>query len=230
MFLKSGAVFIADAHYQKGVREELLDFLVKLQAPQIFLMGDIFDLLVGGIATTYEENLDLIKAINSLSKRSEVVYLEGNHDFNLQELFPTVAVFPLWKQPLVLQAQHKKVALAHGDNFIGGKYGWYASVIRHPWTIKLLGVTDINGWLYKKIQSYNARKNLCRKMENFSTLACKRASLYESDIVIEGHYHQNTEIACGAKTYINLPSFACTKEVLVYSEKKFRVSKSERLP
>ena len=229
MFLKSGAVFIADAHYHNGLRVELAEFLRRLEAPQIFLMGDIFDLLVGGVSSTYKDNKVLIELINQLATKSEVVYLEGNHDFNLSRLFPAVALFPISRQPLIIQAQHKRVALAHGDNFIGGKYGLYTSVIRNPWVIKLLGVTDINGWLYKKIQNYNARKNLCRKIENFSTLACRRAALYEADIIIEGHYHQNTKIACGSKTYINLPSFACTKEVLIYEDGEFRVLKREHL-
>ncbi|BCD60627.1 MULTISPECIES: UDP-2,3-diacylglucosamine diphosphatase [unclassified Nitratiruptor] len=221
MFLKEGAVFIADAHYHRGIREEFIQFVQQIDTPQLFLMGDIFDLLVGGIKATLEENRDVIALLNAVSKKIECIYLEGNHDFHLNEVFPFMKVIPLSLQPLYLQSPKGCIALSHGDTFIAGTYAYYAKIIRNPIVITILNAINVGNWLSNKIQTYNRAKKLCKKIEDFETIACKRVLLYQCDTVIEGHYHQNLDIECDKKRYINLPSFACSKEFMQYKNGAF---------
>lgn len=47
--LKQEAIFIADSHYNKYNRIELLELLQTCSAPQIVLLGDIFDFLCGQV-------------------------------------------------------------------------------------------------------------------------------------------------------------------------------------
>ncbi len=177
-------------------------------------MGDIFDLLVGGVSATIEENRELIELIDSLG--CEVYYLEGNHDFLLGNLFKKCRTIPREAQPLIVQADGKRVALAHGDNFIGGLYSLYIATIQRRWVISVLELLNVGGWISKRIQRYNASKSLCKKISGFEEIAKERLGLYDADIVIEGHYHQESFYTFDGRTYINLPSYGCDQRVLRY--------------
>lgn len=102
--LKPGALLIADAHYSDQ-RPKLIELLQSVYdgnttASQLILMGDIFDLLFGPIALTYERNKEAIEIINAIAMKIEVLYLEGNHDFLLKRYFPEIYLVPLSSQPL----------------------------------------------------------------------------------------------------------------------------------
>ena len=221
MYLKEGAIFIADAHYHPGVREELYEALVHFKAPQLFLLGDIFDLLVGKVAATIKENQSLIALLSEIGEKSECYYFEGNHDFLLQNIFPSIKVFDRFHQPAIFQAGNKRVALSHGDIFIDGIYCYYIEALHKRGVIQALDMLNIKGWLSTLIQRYNAKKQLCKKVAKFEEIAKERISYYDADIVIEGHFHQNKIFHFGPKTYINAPSFACTQQVLIYKDGTF---------
>jgi len=216
MFLKNGALFVADVHYHPKLREEFVSFLERLEAPQLFLMGDIFDLLVGGVEATLTQNAPLIQVLNQWCKNKECYYLEGNHDFLLADIFPNIRVVDRFAQPLLVHAGSKRVALAHGDIHIDGLYRRYIEALQSPKLISFLNFLDRYVPISRKIQHYNASKDLCRVIEDFQSIAQKRVEYYDVDIVIEGHYHQRCRCSFGQKEYINLPAFACTQEVLVW--------------
>ena len=106
--LKSGAFLIADAH-ENEQRQGFLKLLKALergyiQTPQLILMGDIFEILVGEISKTHEFATPYITLLESLATKGvEVLYIEGNHDFNLAKIFKNVKVFSLENQPIILK-------------------------------------------------------------------------------------------------------------------------------
>ncbi len=53
-------------------------------------MGDIFDLLIGEISATHEFAKPYIELLEELALKIEIIYLEGNHDFNLSCFFKRV--------------------------------------------------------------------------------------------------------------------------------------------
>ncbi len=65
----------------------------EITTTQLFLMGDMFDFISGESKYFIKRNQKLIDIINELSKSMEVIYLEGNHDYNMQNLFPLVKVY-----------------------------------------------------------------------------------------------------------------------------------------
>ena len=233
--IKEEAIFISDVHYQKGVRESFLDLLEKIEnkeiiPTQIFFMGDIFDLLVGGIKTSIAENIDVIDRLEKISKKFECYYFEGNHDFNLKEVFPYMEVFPRESQPQIFMAKDEKIALAHGDLWLNNEYEVYIKTLKEQNVIKLLEFFNkiTNNFLYKKIQEYNASKKLCKNIENFSKIIEKKISHYKDydvKIVLEGHFHQNVMEVVDEILYINLPSFECNKEIFEYAEERFYLRK-----
>ncbi|MDD3500578.1 MAG: UDP-2,3-diacylglucosamine diphosphatase, partial [Sulfurovum sp.] len=76
--IKENAIFIADSHYPHH-GDEFLTLLQKiesgeLQPPQIFLMGDNFDLLFGYNDYIQTFSREAIVLLRKLSKEIECVY------------------------------------------------------------------------------------------------------------------------------------------------------------
>jgi UDP-2,3-diacylglucosamine hydrolase len=227
--IRSGAVIVSDAHYS-DLRPELLGFLRTLEArkelPQLILMGDIFDLLFGEIALTHERNKEAVETLRRICKKSEVIYLEGNHDYNLAKLFPDAAVFPLSKQPLLCSYEGKKVCLAHGDFGTDLLYRLYTALIRNPLIMRMLDLLNrvSNRFITDRLDAYLAKKDDCRGFTGFESYIQKRLEgedLEGCDYFIEGHYHQNRRFDLGRCRYINLPAFACNEKYVIVQPGSF---------
>ena len=216
--LLEGAIFLSDAHYSFK-HKELMEVLKALrsqniQAPQLILMGDIFDLLFGGIPYTVERNREAVDLINTLSDNIEIIYLEGNHDFNLAPIFPGVRTFSIKEQPLMCELNGQSVALAHGD--FDGPLGYrlYTAVIRNPFVLRFLSMLDAIGrrFIISALDKKLARKNDCHSMHTFEQYVTRHLSkkdLSRYTMFIEGHHHQNYAFNIGECRYVNLPALAC---------------------
>lgn len=224
--LKTNAIFVADSHFNKK-NQEFLTFLEKLETgkletSQLILMGDNFDFITGECKYFIKINNKLIELLNNLSLKIEIIYLEGNHDYNLENLFSNIKVVKRENQPLFLKTdENKTVALSHGDNFIDWKYDLYCSIIRNSTLLKFLNLIDFNYKISKKIENALLGKNICHNMKNFENLVNKRINNYKVDIIVEGHYHQGKSYSIGDKEYVNIPSLCCSREFTRYSMKQF---------
>ncbi len=221
--LKKGAIFVADSHFSE-VNVEFLSFLEKLkkkeiETPQLFLMGDMFDFISGESRYFVKINQKLIDIINELSHNIEIIYLEGNHDYNLQKLFPKLKVYKRESQPIFAKYENKTIALAHGDIYTPKGYDIYCKIIRNPALLIFLNFIDFNYWLSKKIYNKLIKKSICSKMKDFDSFAKKRLSNYNSDIVIEGHFHQGKHYEEKNKLYVNIPSLCCNKKYTIFDGK-----------
>ena len=207
-FLKDSAIFIADSHYSKK-NQDLKKLLLKIKneeikTTQIFLVGDIFHLLLP-FRFLIEYNKEIIDLINEISKTKEVYYFEGNHDFCLEGVFD--------KNVKVLKELKKdRICINHGDIYIKDKfYRFYTKIIRNKVIMNFLHIISlnfINNWVFKKILN---KKIKCDFMKEFEKLAKDKILFYQKcALIIEGHYHQNKIY----KNYINLPSLYCQKSFL----------------
>lgn len=220
--IKEGAFFISDAHDNEK-RDGFYLFLKKLDAkeivaPQLFLMGDMFDLLVGEVSYTKELFKESITLINKISEKIEIFYFEGNHDFDLQSVFPDVKVFPISLQPFCFRYRDKKILLSHGDLYQGFGYTLYTAIIRNKISLKILDFIDnsTKNFISKKILTPQIGKNICYEIENFEKIIKQKLQKYdigitEIDFVFEGHHHQDKEFVFGELKYKNFSSFACDK-------------------
>lgn len=219
--IDESAIFIADSHYNSN-RPFLKDTLEqiqtgKIQTKQLFLMGDIFDFLSDDITYFQKEDSSVVSLINELSKSLEIVYLEGNHDFNLSKTFPNILVISREFQPLICEYKSVKIALSHGDIFMPKSYEIYTSFIRSRATGKLANILDINHIIFRKLNTWLQGKNICGTMKNFEEFAEKRIKNYQKynvNFIIEGHFHQDKKY----KNYINLPSLVCQKRYFKIKE------------
>ena len=225
--IKDDAIFVADAHFNKKNRE-FLTFLKKVESneiitTQLFLMGDIFDFISGESRYFIKQNIEVINLLNKLSNEIEIIYLEGNHDYNLKTVFPNIKVIKRENQPLVAKYEDKTVSLAHGDNFINWKYDLYCKFIRNTIFLRFMNFIDINFFISKKIEEALVKKNICHTIKNFEHIVSKRVKNYDADIIIEGHYHQGNSYFLDEKMYINVPSLCCQKEYIKIIDFKFKL-------
>jgi len=216
--IKEGALLIADAHYS-SFRPHLYDFLCdihakKIEATQLILLGDIFDALFGNIPYTQEKNLPLIELLNTIAQDMPILYLEGNHDFVLQNYFPNIEIIPRSLQPLEVHFGTTKGYIAHGDFESDFGYELYTQIIRNRGVLKFLYHIDrvLDHAIIKKIEHYLQKKNDCNSFEGFETFIADHIQNYsDADFFIEGHYHQNLSVTYQGCKYTNLAAFACNQ-------------------
>lgn len=216
--IKEGAFIVSDAHYSH-LRPDFLDFLKdiyskKLKPTQLILMGDIFDTLFGGVPYTSKINKEAVNLINHISSDIEVIYLEGNHDFNLSTIFSHVKIFPISQQPLACKYGVKTVMLAHGDFGSEFKYRLYVSLIRSPIVLFILNMVNFLSFnlIIKKLDKYLSKKDDCKEFTGFKEFIYEKLhNKYECDYFIEGHFHQNKSFKIDGFNYINLAAFACNQ-------------------
>ena len=224
-----GALLVSDAHYSER-RPELERFLNAVEVgsidcPQLVLMGDIFDLLFGEVAVSHRRNAPVIETINALAGRVPVLYLEGNHDYNLSGLFPSVNVVPLKKQPLRCRFGERNLFLAHGDFNQPLPYRIYTALIRNHTIMRLLDWIDRYSaeGIVRRLDRYLDRKNDCYRISDFCTFVQAHVlplKLPEESILIEGHYHQGVSCRFEGITYFNLGAFACGGEYAMITEEE----------
>jgi len=211
--IQEKALFIADSHYPHH-GDDFLILLQKLSSgeittPQLFLMGDNFDLLFGYNDYIQTFSKDAIDLMNRLSQKMEIHYFEGNHDFCLKELFPDMRVYSRDEQPIVFNMNKKRVAVSHGDKYATGLgYDLYCHLLRNKTTLTLLKPLEkqIIDHRMKKL----SQKKICHHFQGFEKRVSVILSYYtDIDLVIEGHFHQAKRF----DKYISLPSLACQREI-----------------
>ena len=207
--MKEQALFIADSHYPHH-GDAFLVLLKKLesgeiQTPQLFLMGDNFDLLFGYNDYIKTFSSEAILLLQTLSQKLEIHYFEGNHDFCLTDLFPDIQVYSREQQPIMFQLNEKKVAISHGDKYVTGVgYDLYCKVLRNKTTLTLLKPFEkaIIDHRMKKL----SQKHICFNFNGFEKRVDEILEHYtEAGLVIEGHFHQCKTLG----KYVSLPSLAC---------------------
>jgi UDP-2,3-diacylglucosamine hydrolase len=218
--VKKGAILIADAHYAPW-RPPFIDFLRavesgEIETSQLILMGDVFDLLFGDIDATLALNSDAITLLGVLATRIEILYLEGNHDFRLGGVFPRIRVVSRSDQPLIATFENQTIALSHGDTHMGFGYELYTALIRNGIILKVLNRFDRWGenFIVKRLITMMKGKRHCQSIEGFSELIrrrLERGGEMHSDVLIEGHFHQNSTFEFSGVQYINLGAFACNE-------------------
>jgi UDP-2,3-diacylglucosamine hydrolase len=218
--IREGALFVADSHYPHH-GDEFLRLLQKLEGreietPQLFLMGDNFDLLFGYNDYIQTFSSEVISLLQKLSETLEIHYFEGNHDFSLKDIFTNIKIYSRDEQPIVFGLEEKRIAISHGDKYATGfGYDLYCKVLRNRFFLTMLRPFEriIIGHQMAKL----AQKNICRPLHDFDERVKKIVKHYgKADLVIEGHFHQARLVG----KYISLPSLACQKKVGVMKNKE----------
>lgn len=203
------AWFLSDIHLKTAEERNgkiLLRFLRSLreknpQQVHLFLLGDIFDLWVGGHAYFARGFKDIIRALQDLKKSgARITYIEGNHDVHIEGFFQKklgVEVF--------VEAQHYlldgvRVRVEHGDliNLADEKYLKYRRLIRNPYIKPLGNIVPARVWAYlgnrasKKSRARSldyAHRNTDQLVQMIRGHAERVYAEKPFDMIISGHMH-----------------------------------------
>jgi UDP-2,3-diacylglucosamine hydrolase len=228
--IKDDAIFIADSHYNKKrvSLEILLNKIIsnEIKTSQVFLMGDMFDFLCEDISYFKKINQNIINLINELSNQVDIIYFEGNHDFNIKNIFFNIKVISRDEQYSVFEYNNKKVYLSHGDIFTPLSYNIFTTILRNKYFLKCLNIIDINSFISKYFENKLINKSICHDFESFEQFAKKRIKLYNTkkdELIIEGHFHQGNIY----ENYINIPSLACKNRYMQIQNNRFTIKELE---
>lgn len=218
--IKEGAIFIADAHYPHH-GDEFIKILKKIetkeiQPPQLFLIGDIFDLLFGYNEYIKSFSIQAILLLQKISETIETHYIEGNHDFCLKDIFPNIKIYSRKIQPINFRLNNQSVYISHGDLYeTGFGYDLYSKFLRNKISLRVLKPFEkiIIDYQIKKLK----KKSICHDFKSFEKKVISIIKHYPSNsLIIEGHFHQAKQI----KNYISLPSLACQKQIGIIKNQK----------
>lgn len=194
---------VGDEPYQLMMR--FLDHEKVQSSEKIFLLGDIFDLLVGGDKAFFNEFGSLFEKIQKLlTQGKDIFYLDGNHDFHLEKFFKENILSPNFyysAKSLKLNINGSKYFLCHGDDIEieNPSYRIYSAIIR-SFPIKILAEEIVPFSVTKSIgdwaSSRSRKKNISKYSENeeyirekFRRSADLQFEKEGCDFIVSGHSH-----------------------------------------
>lgn len=224
------AYFISDIHLenmQERNGQILLRFLRSLaqeeKAPDLYLLGDIFDFWLSGHKVFVKKFAPLFEPLEILKKKgSKLVYFEGNHDLHLQPFWGKKLGFELFDEAQYRRIGHYTVRLEHGDqmNPEDEAYIKWRAFTRHKLVEPLAHFLPGKFWervgekmsqtSRKKSRSYRARNEEPIK-EMIREHAHRAYQQKPFDILISGHMHvkldEEFKTPLGTSRNINLGSW-----------------------
>ncbi len=220
------SVFFSDLHVTSVTDERFMlleKFLDSDQAKsshQIFLLGDIFDLMIGPHESYLHEYKTFFdKIAHYLNQGKIIYYFQGNHDFHIHKLFQLFyKKYKLSKNvsiidgPMIFHIGEKRIYLAHGDelDIENLPYQRYKKIIRSSFA-RFLANHLVTKNMLKKIGSYLSKKSKDHQ-KNFNwndTFVLYRnyvQKLWDKGIhgVIVGHSHVCDAWEEGVHFYYNV--------------------------
>ncbi len=208
-----------DSRYQV-----FLDVLKKFHQSsydELFMMGDIFDILIGPFnfwKRLHPEFFNFLDLATQNGKR--ITWVQGNHDFQISSLIKEYKINWI-EHETVLERNNLKIYLAHGD-----LADWTDKL--HPLWRKLL-TSRFLGWILHTLSENFAEKyfypfalkasSASRKMsgttprdphadKTFKKYALKMGERHKASLVLLGHSHLKDNSSLSEKIhYLNLGSW-----------------------
>lgn len=189
--------------------------LIKSDASEIFLMGDIFDFWFE-YATVIPKGF--IRFQGKLAELSDsgikITFFKGNHDMWMFDYFGKEMGIEIVSDELVLERNGKKFYLHHGDGLGSGDtmYKTLKKIFRSKtcqWLFARLhpnlGVAIAQRWS-KNSRAQNAKMEVFENIEEEWLYTHSQEILKENhyDFMIFGHRHLPLNLALGHSRYINL--------------------------
>lgn len=172
--IKFPSVFFSDIHVRHDdvtrlkLLESFLTSELTKKSKQIFLLGDIFDLMIGPHKEYFTEFKTFFDLLAEYIKQGKsIYYFHGNHDFHLEKLFDKFYTkynlkdgLHLIDEAMYFTLDGKKIYLSHGDELdIENKpYQRYKKIIRSS-AAKFIANNIVSYKMLHKIGSLFAKKS-----------------------------------------------------------------------
>lgn len=219
---------LSDLHLQLPNNDSryknFLDVLKKFQKSSIdelFLMGDIFDILIGPFnfwKRLHPEFFDFLKIAPTLGKR--ITWVQGNHDFQIQALLKEYNVNWI-EHDAIIERNQLKIYLAHGDlaDWTDKLHPLWRKLLTSNflrWTLNLLSENFAEKYFYpfalkasstsRKVSGTTPRDPQANK--TFKEYALKMGELHHASLVLLGHSHLKENSSLSEKIhYLNIGSW-----------------------
>lgn len=197
------AIFIADAHLQHEGDENyqlLMEFLdgLKGSIDTLFILGDLFEFWVGYETVPFTHYLPILARLEELVKSGvEIVYVEGNHDFNMGPFFTRTLGARVYPDSATIPIEGKNVYLCHGDNVNSRDYShrllrWVLHSPIIPVATHIIPPA-VASWIAEKMSAQSKKKH-GRRRHQWDYTALLRSFAAERfregcDVVVSGHFH-----------------------------------------
>jgi len=133
---------VADTHFRDALapgeierRTRFIHFMDSLpNGSEVFLLGDIFDFYFEYRSVIPRRYLDIFAAIRRATARGVPMhFLGGNHDYWVGDVFAHEAGVVIHEHDILVEAQGRRILLAHGDLVMPRDYGYKVlkSIIRN---------------------------------------------------------------------------------------------------
>jgi UDP-2,3-diacylglucosamine hydrolase len=212
--------FLSDAHLGAGGEEKeklkeerLLSFLdkVKEEGEFLYLVGDLFEFWFEYKNVIPKDHFTVLEKLKQLVEGGlKVKYLVGNHDFWLGDFLPREIGVPIFKKPLEVVHQEKKIFITHGDGLAKKDLGYRI--------LKRILRNRLNVFLYRQVPpdiAYPLARFVARRSrESVQKRDSGHLGEYESfaaekikqgfDAVILAHTHVPVLRDFGEGIYLNL--------------------------
>ncbi|MCO4792948.1 MAG: UDP-2,3-diacylglucosamine diphosphatase [Bacteriovoracaceae bacterium] len=240
-------VSISDVHIKEQgdeasqLFEKFLTHEKVVNSEEIFLLGDIFDLMVGNkdeYIEKYRETFTLLEKL--LISGKNIFYFEGNHDFHVKNLFEnwsknieTKGEFRFHKKGLIREYSGKKVHFSHGDDIELGNYSYkiYKYLINN-YPLELLADFVVPYSLIERIGISASAKSRARNkdrysdkkemgsfvFEKFRESAKRAAALKNVELVVCGHSHVKDMFEGDNFKYVNSGFTPIEKSFISFDE------------
>jgi len=192
------AIFIADAHL-RGLddpnQKTLCSFLETLKdIDKLFILGDLFEFWTGYNQILEHHYSPILNQFKKLKKSgTEVIYIEGNHDFFVAPFFKEILGGEVYPDSADINLDGKRFFLAHGDiveHSIGHKV--WRSFLRSSFLRMLIRITPPSFvWRVAMRLAKTSRSNYSRgiMVDNLQRDFAKKKIKDGFDFVVLAHSH-----------------------------------------
>jgi UDP-2,3-diacylglucosamine hydrolase len=206
-------IFVSDAHLTGRDRAEMETFLAFLEAEQgrmghLVLLGDLFEFFFrfdlprgagGKRDLPFQEYLPILRGLERLNREGvRITYVEGNHDFGLDGLFPGQFGMEVGVHPEAAEERlgGRRTYLAHGDLSNPGPWTQrtFRRLLRNGWTYGLMRALGerVSRYVARRLSDRSYGRNHARTGDvappAFRAFA-RRKFIEGYDVVILGHSH-----------------------------------------
>ena len=202
--------FVSDHHFSGSRREEekvrkFLEFIEHIKGCEaLFIVGDFFDFYFEYKTQIPKPYFSILNALWELKKSgTQIHYIIGNHDFWIGDFFTKQLGISVYKKPIELTLQGRKVFIAHGNEF--SRFDPLRWLLRNKLSIFLFyWIHPDIAWLIGRwVSKVSSKTGGIIRWEKLYDIAKQKFDA-GFDAVIFGHIHFPKHISCGNTDFLLL--------------------------
>lgn len=215
------ALFVSDIHLSPNLpktTEAFLEFLDFAQiAPQLFILGDLFEYWVGDDAIDTPYVATVIQALRTLTDSgTQIFWIAGNRDFLVGERFAHSTGAQLLTEPAIITIGDQRICLLHGDAQCTDDHGYMAfrsQVRQNAWQTHFLSKPFAER--QQIVEGLRQGSKMQQKDKSMEIMDVNEHAISEvfsttnTDVMIHGHTHRPAVHQYHGQVRYVLPDWQC---------------------